>query len=55
MAYLLGNNWTKNYWNQTIIVKDIVEGWVVYTFATTTTHVYWPFFPDYPGDVVPER
>ena len=30
MAYMLSNDCTKNYWNRTIIVKDIVEGWVVY-------------------------
>jgi len=34
MAYLLTNNCTKNYWNHTVIVKDIVEGWVVCFFNT---------------------
>ena len=31
MAYLLSNNCTANYRNQTAVAKDIVEGWVVYS------------------------
>jgi len=36
MAYSLGNNCTKHYWNQTTrpTVTIIVEGWVIYVFAT---------------------
>jgi len=30
MAYSLTNICTKNYWYPTIIVKIIVDGWVVY-------------------------
>jgi len=34
MAYSLSTNCTKNYLNQTTTVEIIVEGWVVYVFAT---------------------
>jgi len=37
IAYLLSNNSTKSYWNQTATVKVIVEGWVVYFFAAQCT------------------
>jgi len=35
MAYLLGNNCTKNYRNRTTILKDVVEVWVVCSFFAT--------------------
>jgi len=34
MAYSLSTNSTKNYLNRTTTVEIIVEGWVVYVFAT---------------------
>jgi len=34
IAYLLSNDCTKNYWNQTTIVEIIVGGWVVSFFET---------------------
>jgi len=35
MAYSLTNICTKNYWNETIIVKIIDGGWVVIVFFET--------------------
>jgi len=35
MAYSLSNICTKNYWNQTSIIKIIVGGWVVSFFFET--------------------
>jgi len=36
MTYLINNNCTKNYRNPTTVVKDIVEGWVVYVYFSAT-------------------
>jgi len=41
MAYLLSNICTKNYWNRTtIIVEIIVGGWVVSFFETQCISVF---------------
>jgi len=40
IAYLLSNNSTKSYWNQTATVKVIVEGWVVYFFCNAVYFCY---------------
>ena len=40
MTYLLSNSCTENYQNRTAVVKDIVEGWVVYFFATQCICLY---------------
>jgi len=34
MAYSITNICTKNYWNQAMIVKIIIGGWVVSFFET---------------------
>jgi len=34
MAYLLSNICTKNYWNRTTTVENMVGGWVVSFFET---------------------
>ena len=42
MAYLLGNIYTKNYWNRTTIVEIIVGGWVI----SFLRHSVYAIFPE---------
>ena len=45
MAYSLSNNCTKNYWKRTTTAKIIVEGFVVYFFATQCSWLQRAMFP----------